>query len=504
MRKGLNVFIVDDEYAIINWLKEHIEWEAYGCNVVGWSTDAGEALRYIEEQPIDLLLTDINMPGLSGLDLIKCVKMKKPEIFILVISAYDKFEYVKEALHYGIIDYCLKPIDTHELHSCLKSIKKAFDERVESYRDLDYKLFRNSLLQRLLNGEDGSSRLEEQCQLAGIDFEAPGYQVAIMNIEAFDRDKRFSLLRQFEVMEQEKIYSFLDLSMNLVFLAIGENKLGEEFEKRVKEILQKENILKKFFLCFGREVSCYSKISFTYNECKDFLNAEFLFGERICHVSDYSYEKYRYSFEKKEIYFVLNSIKDDNPKVLIEVVRGIVKKERTERNRKRELVCLAVFIVNNVHIFYPQRDVEVMQEILQSQGTSEEMLQKLEKLIRMIIGVSENVNGNLHPCIIKALQEINNHYADCGLSLQEVAKKCNVSSGYLGKLFKNQIGVLFNEYLLDVRLKIAEIILLDGKVKMKDAALQTGFSNQSYFNKKFRKKYGVSPIEYRRKFQEKD
>ena len=126
---SFKVFIVDDEKDIVEWLANDIEWEAYNCEIVGFSFNAAEALHYMETHAVDLLLIDICMPDMSGLELIQCIKERFSEKLIIVISAYDKFSYLKEAYQYGIIDYCLKPIDVNELLDCIKTAKAGWEER---------------------------------------------------------------------------------------------------------------------------------------------------------------------------------------------------------------------------------------------------------------------------------------------------------------------------------------------------------------------------------------
>ena len=159
---SLKVFVVDDDSSIVEWLVENVEWEVYDCEVVGSATDAVSALDYMGRQPVDLLLTDVCMPRMSGLELIKRAKAESPNLFVIVISAFDMFEYVKEAFQYGIIDYCLKPIDVIELYDCLKSAETAYNERKMRQRNQDMLVFRNSIFQRLISGETNAARLEEQ------------------------------------------------------------------------------------------------------------------------------------------------------------------------------------------------------------------------------------------------------------------------------------------------------------------------------------------------------
>ncbi len=138
---------------------------------------------------------------------------------------------------------------------------------------------------------------------------------------------------------------------------------------------------------------------------------------------------------------------------------------------------------------------------MEAQPSSARMLQWLERFYSEI-GAGTDCGEGTYPQVNRALRRIASSYGDNGLSLKELAAQWHISAAYLGKLFKEQTGEFFNDYLLKVRIEEAKRLLLEDKLRIGEIALEVGFSNQSYFNKMFRKIYGISPAEYRRQCSE--
>lgn len=116
------VLLIDDEIKIINWMKKTVHWEKYGFHVCELCTDSLQALNYIEMHPVDLVITDIRMPGISGLELIQKLCQRKPGIRTIILSGYNQFEYAKQALRYGVKGFLVKPLDPAELEELLMNI----------------------------------------------------------------------------------------------------------------------------------------------------------------------------------------------------------------------------------------------------------------------------------------------------------------------------------------------------------------------------------------------
>ncbi|WP_270168972.1 response regulator transcription factor [Paenibacillus sp. SYP-B4298] len=164
------VFVVDDEPLITKGLHAILDWEQYGLRIVGSAPDGRAALEQLKQQSVDLLITDIQMPVMNGLELIKRVKAISPRTKFIVLSGYEEFQYVKEGMTLGIENYILKPINIVELESTLKLCLQDWErEEINLFRsEVDWKLLLNNVLQRWVNGEIELSEFVQRAQLLGI------------------------------------------------------------------------------------------------------------------------------------------------------------------------------------------------------------------------------------------------------------------------------------------------------------------------------------------------
>ncbi|WJH33630.1 response regulator [Paenibacillus sp. CC-CFT747] len=125
----IKMLIVDDEPVICRGLRETIPWETIGVEVVGDASDGVEALERIESQPVDLVLTDIHMDGMDGLELAKELRQRYPHIRIIILSGYDYFDYARQAIRIGVEDYLLKPVDVDELMEMVRRIGESWSRK---------------------------------------------------------------------------------------------------------------------------------------------------------------------------------------------------------------------------------------------------------------------------------------------------------------------------------------------------------------------------------------
>ena len=497
--KGLNVFIVDDESSVVEWLLNNIDWNVYNCRVAGYASSAAEAYRYVCEHPVDLMLTDISMPEMSGLELMNAIKEKFPEMLFIVISAFDNFSYVREAFQYGIINYCLKPIDVMDLQECLKTAMQTVRERRIKYYNNDIRIFRNSFFLNLLNGEISAQRFAEQSALAGVDFNIPAWQVVLMDISGLQEADSVALLKYYREKEDRGYYSFLDANMNLVFIVYGEAVSGEGW--RIRKLLKTDRDLASYciFVSIGEPLTSRHAIATSYRKCSHFLNADFLFHKNIVEAGKYSYEKYLEVIRSSEQQLLVKALEAYDKEGTVELIQRMVKKCRTEEEKKAEIICLAVYLVNRKKGAFPERSRLRSTDCLDTQETSEKMSKWMENFCAKWIRSNEQADSFVHPSVKYVLQEVNKRYADSTLSMKELAENRGISPAYLGTIFKEQTGELFNDYLLTNRLEKVLELLGNTKLTIGEISVATGFTSQSYLNRVFRRKFGMSPMEYRRR-----
>ena len=118
----MNIMILDDEILARDLLKYCIPWDKLQLKLVYEGADAIQAIRFLEKNPVDVILTDITMPGMDGLEFAKEVRRKKPEIEIIMVTGYDEFEYARQGLRLGVSDFILKPVDGQELEKALTDV----------------------------------------------------------------------------------------------------------------------------------------------------------------------------------------------------------------------------------------------------------------------------------------------------------------------------------------------------------------------------------------------
>jgi len=491
---SIKVFIVDDEKNVVDWLRNQSDWAVYNCEVVGFSMDATEALSFMEDNRVDLLVTDISMPGMSGLDLIRLTKQRYPDQLILVISAFDTFSYVKEAFKYGIIDYCLKPIDVNELVECIKVVRNVYEEKKIGLLGEERLLFLSSLLQRIIGGGLNEAQIDEQCEIARIDLKMSVWQVVVLKrLEQNGKENKW-LIHPFQTWEEEGAFCFLDEYMNMVCLFYSKEK--KNMEQKIHEVLKMEDQACTFTACIGEPLKSYRHIRKSYQKCLAFLRGSVLLQERILWTKDYNYEKYGSLIQSGEIEQLLLCIRKEDFSNIVDIMQKMLRKYKNEKDKKAEIICLYVYMINYILDKDPYRKINVMENYLDVRSSVEEMMRWVECLCKKIFEIDTDIV--LQPHVKFVLKEIDTRFWDTDLSLQKLAERRQISPAYLGKVFKEQIGEYFSDYLLRTRLTRSQELLGKKGWSIGDVAEAVGFSNQSYFNKMFRRFYQMSPAEYRR------
>ncbi|THF73566.1 response regulator transcription factor [Cohnella fermenti] len=177
-----NLFLVDDEPFIIEGMMDLIDWPAYGLELVGSAENGRDALERIRQTPVDILITDISMPLMNGLDLIRRAREFRPELKAIVLSGFNEFDYLKEGMQLGIENYLLKPINVKELQDTLRNttdklLSSRTDARLQRH---NVQIMRDNTLYRWMNGAISKSELAERAELLGLSLEAPYGFVALL------------------------------------------------------------------------------------------------------------------------------------------------------------------------------------------------------------------------------------------------------------------------------------------------------------------------------------
>ena len=510
------IMIVDDEPMVIHGLCRQINWESYGLELAGTAVTGESALSILKQKTIDILFTDICMPKMDGLNLISAAKQQNPFLRSVVISSHSEFDYVKKALLLGVENYLLKPIDQRELDKTLeKTIDNLNRDRISVQKDATgSSAFRNNILDRWVNAAIQDYEFYERAELLNINLSARQYQVCVIDIFGSDTESQKLLYVQLLLDKCRNSFSpvfrgeyFIDRFSRIVTVFHG-----DELEKRHDELeLLLNNIITdvltrgiRTFACIGPASDGIDHVAHDYSDAVEYLNYRFIDPGAGCISYGDILQKFNmFGCELVLIQFAKMLAEEDTAmtsaivKNLLDICSGAPMK--TIKN------CMIPFLIMLVRRMNESGHTSEMLPSTATTGfaalNSIDSIKNLDKWFSDIICQSLEVMGkrkmSLHLLVQRTLDIVSKDYSHSDLSLNTIAADFKVSTAYLGQLFRKETGKYYNDYLTEVRLQASKILLLETELKIRDILYRIGMPNQSYYNRVFKKAYGMSPLSFR-------
>lgn len=533
----IRVIVADDEYKVCQLICQLIHWDALGMQLVGTASNGIEALQMIEAEKPDLVLTDIRMPGYDGMELLKRARLANPAMEFIIISGYSQFEYAQTAIRYGVSDYILKPVNEEALNATLQKVRQRYLEhqaQAEENREqkkqqvMDQARLRDTLWMDLELGQT-SAVLEILNEKYRYHFEKGMFRVFLIQADIKD-NKNLSEHYAENVMEllNSKLPGLFKkrvepLCTDSEVFCRGRKAAGilnykEEETAAVRNALEVligdlskelhafEYI--RFHLAVSSAVSDTEKLSGCVTE------AELAMGQRLC---------VRNSLFLEEIPENAKFNSDDLYKPFSVMVRQSLDLQDTEQIRRGvEQIhegALA-FHLNGVQMLRLVKDAYrlfLMSGVFQSEYHFEDRETREESFYRKaeLCSSHENLFAYLAEVCRKNMEDacawfniekmrpinqakryIKKHFSE-GISLEEVSSEVGFSSSYFSTLFRKETGKTFLEYLMDVRIEEAKVLLRESKMTIEMVVKSVGVNDYKRFSKTFKKNTGISPKEYR-------
>ena len=270
----INILIVDDEKYEGILMEKSVAWESEGFHIMGNVQCAEDALALMEKQTPDIVYTDINMPRIDGLELSRRIRETYPAVHIVIVTGYREFEYAREAIHIGVEEFLLKPIQSDELlAAAVKLREQILKEREQQSKDVEiYPVLCQELLRRIVTGYIKSEEAEEKLSEYQIRlWKNKGVRGALLIMDLEDHD---ILLKLLEIMNEalgEKNYGYFSLEKNKIFFVVEETPeikklLGNAFEQITE--LGKDGTVATSVSCYYEEIDDSPKI---LSECEEAL-----------------------------------------------------------------------------------------------------------------------------------------------------------------------------------------------------------------------------------------
>ncbi|MBO4926931.1 MAG: response regulator [Clostridiales bacterium] len=528
----LKVMIVDDEPYILQGLQVLIDWNSQGFEIDALMTNGKEALDYLKDHKVDLIISDIKMPVMSGLNLLEEVERQHlSDAKFAFLTGYDDFSFVQRAIRNNCIDYILKPVSKEDLITLLNKVSNLNDQKEkvrQSQRTMEDAYLATNLMS-IIKGKYDDTNVEyvnKHLQLAGgirfVDIEImtegisddeDDYDLRILQKQMFNACK--------EILKENASHFIFDVSyekdnydVGFIFCEnmatrrdLSEKEFFEQFHRKLEVLF-----VKPVRIMCGKMVPDVSSLSKSYSSCA-----------RISSIKGFH--------KQKNIYFYEEDIQVGQSGIILcknsldECIRAIQSNERSEISRAvaglyeemnqsgngSNIIDLNInyLLFQLIHLASEQdnnvNQEEVVQYISEKSFENSVMRGSVQHMERFAIEYADYLMGlrkNVSRGILADIEaEIRDHYAE-NISLRNLGEKYFINSSYLGQIFRKKYGQSFKDYLTNYRIEEARKQLIGTDKKISQIAADVGYRDCDYFIRKFIETQGCTPSKYRKNHTE--
>lgn len=529
------VLLVDDEALIREAISENTRWKELGYELMGTCKEGREAIERLDQEEADLVLTDICMPYVDGMELTRYLYEKHKGVKVIIISGYDDFEYAKTAVKYQVMDYILKPITAKELAQTLTRVKEKLDE--ERFQRSDMKrirgaymsnlpILRGRFLNSLLMGNVGAQEIQEKLKDYKIRLDGKYFMTALVtgdDLTPFLRqsDEYKSDLACFaiynisaEIMDfYQAGVSFQDVDERTVLIFSG-NEGIEELALKVTEEIHDSifHFLKvQSTIGLGGRVGRLQELPRSFQEAKRTLEYKFVLGgNQVIYARELPENQDLVSGELPKyvsrICLAIRSGKEEDVREEIGAFTSALRQSCLNRNRSIFHVQNLILSVMNELDLAALNDEKILKEERELLNTvyARNHLSEVEEVLvafstRLAEHFRDEKDSYCKRQALRALDYIEEHYKDSDVTLNSVCSYLAMSTSYFSSIFKNYTGETFIEALTRKRVEKAKFLLENTSRKNYEIACDVGYSDPHYFSNIFKKATGMTPTEYARK-----
>lgn len=522
----LKVFLVEDESIMREGLRDNIPWETYGYQFAGEASDGEMALPLIRKVRPDVLITDIKMPFMDGLELSQIVTKEFPNTKIIIISGYDDFEYARKAIDIGVEQYLLKPVTKQSLTKVLETISEKIEAQKEQTADLrkfqeEYREFEQlsirHFFEKVFDRKLSLQEIYDESEKLSIDLKAQAFNIAFVYFQD-DEDELYTYFLRF------KEYIVFRWNINIYcILILGDSDNIDALSERCKSNAERICINKieqsnvedtKWYITVGESVERLSLLPDCYATTNDIFSYRFLAPsqhiitkEVVSHIhpsGNHDYEEPDLKQIDPEIIkgFLSQGSKEEINAFATGYLASLEDALKSKLFRNYLLLNVRFSTLSYVETIGGKKEEFISsldESILMDMSADDEKIKKyIIQLFTSAIELREQLSTNQFKGMIKkAVSYIDENYKDEELSLNDVASICNVSPNYFSAIFSTQMNMTFVEYVTKKRMELAKKLLKTTSKHTGEIANEVGYKDQHYFSVVFKKTQGMSPREYR-------
>lgn len=511
----LKILVADDNPLTLQSLQTTVPWEEWGCELTACAGNGTEAWEKITRYHPDIVILDIHMPGMNGLEVAALIQKMQERPVIILLSAYDEFTYAKKGIRLGVFDYLLKPLDNEELKMVLD---KAAQFLVQESQKKN-KTWRKDWCEKLLL--EGISGYVDAVQTLGTylseQWHPYGYSLLLLQSQEKDK-KEFEVFRadMHELLKNEPVryLNVVGKEGSAILLGFSSLRLVRDYDLEALYLANKiVDKAKTDRLCLFAGISNYYErpdcLEQMYQEARFAAESRFfLENKSVIHYQSVMSKSVRneYVMSKKmqEIFLAVSQKNMDHIlKCLDEFTVLLEQDKRYDAEYVRTIFSQIAFsvlsILDHNRIGGEQiKSVDTIQEEIQKISSLQDMAKWIRKYVQACMEQRQKEDAPFSIQTKRVLDFLNTNYMK-QLSLSDVASDIGVSESHLCRILKHETGETFVNILSKIRIQKAKQLIDSGKYKVYEVAELVGISNYAYFYQVFRKITGISPTEYQKK-----
>lgn len=532
------ILLVDDEILVRDAIKENIDWEGLGCELAGICENGQQAAEFVKQHPVDIVLTDILMPYMGGMEPSHFLHDNYPDVVIVIFSGFGEFEYAKKAIQYNVSEYLLKPVTAMELTEVINKMKDKVDQRrkekakmerltraSENYRK-NAQIIRSKAIEAVVNCTVDVKTGMEQLAAMGIELTEGSCRVAIFDIDIYsdiyqvDTVKRQeSALMAFvlynisdEIVKRENAGIAYQEGGNHVCILFQE-KWGRDRNEKTKEICRE--IQQKMQEVMGISVSVGigkwvrrpEQLLISHDTAEKAIQYRYLLGEGLLLDMEEMKPEQNISLEKylNDLSEAIKAGAQENAEKAMRDIEEAVKGAMVEKSRAcmylqqviRTIDRICEDVSADMEKILKGRDM-LLQQVTEQKSFGRACDVVREYVMKMFKMLTDMNSSSGQRQARMAVEYIQKNYMNPNLSLNDICSYLNISTSYFSTIFKEMTGETFTEVLIRTRMEKAKELLENTTMKNYEIAEKVGFSDPHYFGISFKKMTGITPTEYAR------
>lgn len=519
------VFLVEDEIVTREGIRDNVDWKSAGFEFCGEATDGEIALPLIEKTQPDVVITDIKMPFMDGLQLSKIIREHMPWVKVIILSGHDEFQYAQAAVKLGVTEYLLKPVSALDLSNVLQRLVISLDQEKKEREDLkrlrgqvedNLALMRDKFLLRLVMGGVSSADAVEQSDRLGLDILAKYYLIILIRVELCESAQPFdyheyqrveSLVAGLVEPNPDAFLARKDME-ELVIMLKGDDperlKSDGDFIANLIQRDVEEKTSCRLIVGVGNPQQRIGDIHRSFTEAlirvrggaRDVLLVDFKKGADPIALS---------KVNRSALEHFLKSGMEQDFDTFFEVYLQPVGASALRAQLVKHYIFMDILLTvaqfvsdlgGNVDQVIPEvHDVEML---LVAVTTVDQLKEKMRKIFNGALAFRNSQVGRQRTLLVqKARAYIDSRFTDADLQLNDVAAEVGLSPSHFSVVFSHEKGETFKDYLIRIRINRAQELLRTTDLKSSEIANESGYNDPHYFSMIFKKYTGLTPREYR-------